>query len=413
MALRRADLVETVPAARRYLDELKTRDLIAFPERQNDLSIEKLAKLPFTVGNDVELLVDGKATFDSIFEGIQRAEDYILVQFYILRADGLGSQLKDRLADKARQGVRVYVLYDEVGSNDLPDTYLSAMTAAGIQAHKFNTTKGRANRFPDQFSQPSQDRRGRRTGGLGRRSQCRRRVSGKRPDVRTLARHPYEGVRAGGASDPIDLCRGLALGQRRDAGSRMAARTMRIRTIRGRPGTALRTGRHTGNLHPVFYQGHSERRTPPVDRQPLLRARRAVHYRLAIGRTQGGGRAPDDSAQDRQHAGQPDPLGLYNAAAAIGGSRCTGMRKASCTKRSSWSTTTMHTVGTANFDNRSFRLNFEITVVVADNQFNSEVARMLEADFTCSRLVSAADIRAKGPLFRFAVRAAQLTAPIQ
>jgi phosphatidylserine/phosphatidylglycerophosphate/cardiolipin synthase-like enzyme len=105
--------------------------LIAFPERQNELSIEKLAKLPFTVGNDVELLVDGKDTFDSIFEGIQRAENYILVQFYILRADGLGSQLKDRLAARARQGVRVCVLYDEVGSNDLPDTYLSEMAAAG------------------------------------------------------------------------------------------------------------------------------------------------------------------------------------------------------------------------------------------------------------------------------------------
>ena len=71
VALLRADLVETVPAGRRYLDELKARELIAFPERQNELSIEKLAKLPFTVGNDVELLVDGKDTFDSIFEGIQ------------------------------------------------------------------------------------------------------------------------------------------------------------------------------------------------------------------------------------------------------------------------------------------------------------------------------------------------------
>jgi cardiolipin synthase len=71
------------------------------------------------------------------------------------------------------------------------------------------------------------------------------------------------------------------------------------------------------------------------------------------------------------------------------------------------------TVGTANFDNRSFRLNFEITVVVADHQFNSEVAGMLEADFARSRLVVAKDICARGPLFRFAVRAAQLTAPIQ
>jgi phosphatidylserine/phosphatidylglycerophosphate/cardiolipin synthase-like enzyme len=142
VALRRADLVKTVPAARRYLDELKTGQLIAFPERQRELSIEKLAKLPFTVGNDVELLVDGKDTFDSIFEGIQRAEDYILVQFYILRADGLGSQLKDRLAAKARQGVQVRVLYDEVGSHDLPDAYLSDM-ALPMASRPTNSTPPR------------------------------------------------------------------------------------------------------------------------------------------------------------------------------------------------------------------------------------------------------------------------------
>jgi cardiolipin synthase len=103
------------------------------------------------VGNDVELLVDGQDTFDSIFEGIQRAERYILVQFYILRGDGLGKQLNRRLADKARQGVQVYVLYDEIGSHDLPDTYVSEMAAAGIQAYPFNTTKGRANRFQINF----------------------------------------------------------------------------------------------------------------------------------------------------------------------------------------------------------------------------------------------------------------------
>jgi hypothetical protein len=106
VALRRSDLVKTVPAARRYLDELKTGQLIAFPERQNELSIEKLAKLPFTVGNDVELLVDGKDTFDSIFEGIQRAEDYILVQFYILRADGLGSNSKIDWRTRPARGFR-------------------------------------------------------------------------------------------------------------------------------------------------------------------------------------------------------------------------------------------------------------------------------------------------------------------
>ena len=58
---------------------------------------ERLARLPFSGSNSVELLVDGEATFDSIFAGIDQAETYVLVQFYIVHADDIGNQLKDRL----------------------------------------------------------------------------------------------------------------------------------------------------------------------------------------------------------------------------------------------------------------------------------------------------------------------------
>jgi cardiolipin synthase len=71
------------------------------------------------------------------------------------------------------------------------------------------------------------------------------------------------------------------------------------------------------------------------------------------------------------------------------------------------------TVGTANFDNRSFRLNFEITLVVVDREFNEAVAQMLEADIADSRLATAGDFQAKPCWFRFAARLARLTAPIQ
>lgn len=53
------------------------------------------------------------------------------------------------------------------------------------------------------------------------------------------------------------------------------------------------------------------------------------------------------------------------------------------------------TVGTANFDNRSFRLNFEITAVVADRDFASEVEHMFEADFASSRLMEVGEYDAK------------------
>ena len=85
---------------------------------------ELLADLPMSTGNSTELLIDGEATFASIFDGIEQASEYVLVQFYIVKADDLGQELKDRLILKAREGIEVYFLYDEIGSYKLPDSYL-------------------------------------------------------------------------------------------------------------------------------------------------------------------------------------------------------------------------------------------------------------------------------------------------
>jgi cardiolipin synthase len=69
-------------------------------------------------------------------------------------------------------------------------------------------------------------------------------------------------------------------------------------------------------------------------------------------------------------------------------------------------------VGTANFDNRSFRLNFEITAIVAEPEFAAEVERMFEADFAASRLMGAQELESKSYLFRVGVRIARLVAPV-
>jgi cardiolipin synthase len=71
------------------------------------------------------------------------------------------------------------------------------------------------------------------------------------------------------------------------------------------------------------------------------------------------------------------------------------------------------TIGTANFDNRSFRLNFEITMAVADRELATQVSAMLETDFTNAEPITASDLRARSFAFRFAVRAARLASPVQ
>ena len=70
-------------------------------------------------------------------------------------------------------------------------------------------------------------------------------------------------------------------------------------------------------------------------------------------------------------------------------------------------------VGTANLDNRSFRLNFETTVLVAESDFAAQVAEMLEADFAAAREVHTDDYARRPLWFRAAVRVARLMAPIQ
>jgi cardiolipin synthase len=108
-------------------------------------------RLPFTRGNSVELLVDGEQTFASMLEAIRDAKDYVLIQFYIYRADDIGTKIADALLERARNGVRIYFLYDEIGSSRLPKKFILRLTRNGVAVSGFKTTKGRGNRFQVNF----------------------------------------------------------------------------------------------------------------------------------------------------------------------------------------------------------------------------------------------------------------------
>ena len=100
--------------------------------------LTKVSHLPFLRGNEVELLIDGKATFGSIFAGIAAAKTYLFVQFYTIRNDALGRELADHLIAKAREGVSIYFLYDDVGSTGLGRRYKQRLKDAGIKVSAFN-----------------------------------------------------------------------------------------------------------------------------------------------------------------------------------------------------------------------------------------------------------------------------------
>lgn len=70
-------------------------------------------------------------------------------------------------------------------------------------------------------------------------------------------------------------------------------------------------------------------------------------------------------------------------------------------------------VGTANFDNRSFRLNFEVTALVADPTFVTAVEAMFVEDFRHAKPMQPGDFSLRGLPFRLLAGAAYLLAPLQ
>ncbi|MDP1732510.1 MAG: cardiolipin synthase [Devosia sp.] len=100
--------------------------------------LSNVSQLPFLAGNDAELLIDGAATFKSIFDGISRAQSSVLVQFYIIRDDELGREFASRLIERAQAGVAVHLLYDDVGCFWLPRAYKRRLREAGVKVAGFN-----------------------------------------------------------------------------------------------------------------------------------------------------------------------------------------------------------------------------------------------------------------------------------
>ena len=87
--------------------------------------------------NSVEIFTDGRSKFDRLKEDIRNACDFIFIQYYIYSDDRLGNEITDLLAQKARDGVKVKVLYDHVGSFSTKNSFFARMRKQGIDSHPF------------------------------------------------------------------------------------------------------------------------------------------------------------------------------------------------------------------------------------------------------------------------------------
>lgn len=89
----------------------------------------------------VKLLNSGAQTFDAIFEAVAQARQHVHLEYYIFEPDQTGTRLRDLLIAKAREGVQVRLLVDALGSKRLRKSFVQPMLDAGVQFARFHDTR--------------------------------------------------------------------------------------------------------------------------------------------------------------------------------------------------------------------------------------------------------------------------------
>jgi cardiolipin synthase len=391
---------------------LRLRELeVDIPE---DDAFERAARmlggLPFTRGNSLNVLIDGDETFARIFQAIHDAKDYLCINFFIVKNDKLGTRFQQALIARARAGVRVYFLFDEIGSHKLPRGYLKELRDAGVECHSFGINRHWWSRFQLNFRNHRKivisDGKVALLGGLnvGDEYLGRNQRLGKWRDTHLEMRGPVvqavqmvfledwfwaanqvpdlrwetqpedadqiAAVIPTGPADPADSWQ-LIVAE--------AANSARSKLWIASPYFVPDEGVLTA-LQAAAIRG--------VDVRILL-AERADHLLVWLSAF--------------SYYDQSIPFGI----------RLFRYHPGFLHQKVMLIDQRLAAIGTANLDNRSFRLNFEITGFSPDPIFVDQVTRMLSADFEHAREAKLEDFTRRSFLFRAACRAARLFAPVQ
>jgi cardiolipin synthase len=109
---------------------------ITDPQFQRSMGV--LLGPPLVDGNRVDTLVNGREIFPAMLAAIKSARKTVTFETYIYWSGRIGKEFADALADRARSGVRVHVLVDWVGSSRMDSKYLDTMKKAGVEIEKYH-----------------------------------------------------------------------------------------------------------------------------------------------------------------------------------------------------------------------------------------------------------------------------------
>ncbi|MEN8248325.1 MAG: cardiolipin synthase [Bacteroidota bacterium] len=91
----------------------------------------------FTKNNKVTLLINGEKKFKDLLARLKEAKEYIHMEYYIFDNDKIGNEVANVLAAKARNGVKVRFIYDDVGTSHLEKSFKKLFDESGVEYYPF------------------------------------------------------------------------------------------------------------------------------------------------------------------------------------------------------------------------------------------------------------------------------------
>lgn len=94
-----------------------------------------------TSNNKVSLLLNGERKFPEVIKALKAAKNHIHIEYYIYQNDTIGKQIGAVLKEKAAQGVKVRFIYDDFGSKDIRKSFVDSLIESGVEAYPFYKIK--------------------------------------------------------------------------------------------------------------------------------------------------------------------------------------------------------------------------------------------------------------------------------